>query len=130
MSCRITGATLKNLNDIQKMKENEKDTQSFFPKLFKSNKSLIDEELPDPDLVRNIRAKFQKNLNSSLENNLHQNFGGSLQNVSTRKVEHRILRPLSVQCNTEDIINNTSDNSISQVKKKLTTESTDLTKGW
>lgn len=78
--------------------EDTKETRHYFSRLVRSNKSLIDEELPDPDKVQNIRAMFQESLNSKLKKKL----GGSLQNINMR-AEHQLARPMSAEGNREDM---------------------------
>lgn len=107
VSCRIMGATLKDPNEVSKVQGDERGTRHYFSNLIKSNKSLVDEELPDPDLVRKIRAKFQENLNSTVGKQLNGQFSGSLQNINSGKVMQNIWRPLSAQCNRDDIIQGT-----------------------
>ncbi|KAK6620566.1 hypothetical protein RUM43_010858 [Polyplax serrata] len=107
ISCRIMGATLKDPNEVSKVQGDERGTRHYFSNLIKSNKSLVDEELPDPDLVRKIRAKFQENLNSTVGKQLKGQFSGSLQNINSGKVMQNIWRPLSAQCNRDDIVQGT-----------------------
>ena len=122
MSCRITGATLKNLSENQKSEEKkDSETRHYFSRLVRSNKSLIDEELPDPDKVQNIRAMFQENLNSTLKRHVHK-LGGSLQNISTKVSEHHMVRPMSVQGSHADSSEDFSDKHV-EIKEGSLAES-------
>lgn len=57
-SCRITGATLKGSKGITQIEEDPgTQRKHYFSQLVRSNKSLIDEELPDPDKVRKHVSK-------------------------------------------------------------------------
>lgn len=105
------GATLKNSNDPPNSDEHEANTRHYFNTLVKPNKLLIDEELPDPDTVRNIRAKFQENLNATLDRKLNGKLSGSMNNISYRKPENRhVPRPLSIQCDRDDVMRHINGN--------------------
>ncbi|KAL0266279.1 UNVERIFIED_CONTAM: hypothetical protein PYX00_008871 [Menopon gallinae] len=102
-SCRVTGATLKTASP-QTLENDSKDVKHYFSRLVRSNKSLIDEELPDPDKVQNIRAMFQESLNSTLQKNINR-FGGSLQNINAKQTaEDQFARPKSAQGNSKDFV--------------------------
>lgn len=102
-SCRVMGATLKSATP-QSSDSDSRDVKHYFSRLVRSNKSLIDEELPDPDKVQNIRAMFQESLNLTLQKNFNR-LGGSLQNIHSRQAaDDQFARPKSAQGNSNDFV--------------------------
>lgn len=132
VTCRIMGATLKTAKGTTKKGDEDREKKHYFSRLVKPNKSLVDEELPDPDKVKNIRAMFQESANTSLDKKMdhHHQFGGSLQNISERsQMEQPVKRPLSAQCNRHDFLGELRANEILNGKKGCELESSDASRG-